>query len=348
MLQTFVRVAIPAEEKDIILKRFSRFATNTCYFYSYYFYLIAMGNTLSLPQLFKDGTAQGVAKVRHYESLIPPEQRLYHDPYAESMYDGSIVQSIMGSTNIDRVYGLFGMTGIYEVVSVRTKWLDEEIMLGTKPELSAKQLIILGAGYDTRGFRLDFPDEFVVYEVDQPEVQVKKLAKLNRVQQKEEDGRIASRMNSKVQFVSVNFNQDSLQEQLKSHAGFQTNQPTIVTLEGVSQYIPKSSTAQTLKDIKDIVAPGSILLITYVDQSVLENPDWVSRTIMAMSHLAGEPWISGFSPTEFADFLQECGYQVVSDTTIYDCNSKYLEPVQRKLADKHLFLMERFVVAKVL
>ena len=68
-------------------------------------------------------------------------------------------------------------------------------------------------------------------------------------------------MNSKVQFVSVNFNQDSLQEKLQNHPAFKANQQSIITLEGVTQYIPKTSTAQTLKDIKAIVATGSTLLI---------------------------------------------------------------------------------------
>ena len=49
---------------------------------------------------------------------------------------------------------------------------------------------------------------------------------------------------------------------------------------------------------------------------------------------------------EFAEFLKDCGYKVVSDTVVKDWNSKYLEPVQRGLDDKDQFTMERFVVAK--
>ena len=131
----------------------------------------------------KDGTAQGVAKVRHYEALHPPSQRLYHDPYAYAMYPGSIVQNWMGPATIDKLYGWMGMTGFQEMISVRTKWLDDQITTAIL-EGDPKTIIILGAGYDTRGFRMEFPEDFVVLEVDQPEVQTKKLAKLNWLIQK--------------------------------------------------------------------------------------------------------------------------------------------------------------------
>ena len=39
-------------------------------------------------------------------------------------------------------------------------------------------MVILGAGYDTRGFRMDLPDTFRVMEVDQPAVQTIKKKKL--------------------------------------------------------------------------------------------------------------------------------------------------------------------------
>ncbi|KAL7531188.1 hypothetical protein ACHAXR_003887 [Thalassiosira sp. AJA248-18] len=142
-----------------------------------------MGNSMAK----KDSTAQGVAKVRHYESLFPPEQQLYHDPYAYAMFPGSNIQQLMGPRTIDKLYRWMGMTGLCEMISIRTKWLDDQIAAAVRKNEKeehrhrAKQLLILGAGYDTRGFRLDLwndddNDDFRVVEVDQPEVQANKLA----------------------------------------------------------------------------------------------------------------------------------------------------------------------------
>ena len=157
-----------------------------------------------------------------------------------------------------------------------------------------------------------------------------------------------------VQFVPVNFNEDSIQEKLQSQSGFQSNQPSIMILEGVTQYIPKTSTADTLKKIKTIVAPGSILLITYVNQNVFDDPSQVASNpkvcerVVKLSGSVGEPWISGWGQEEFAAFLKECGrYDVISDTTTRDYNESYLGAVGRKLEEKDVVSIERFVMAKV-
>ena len=310
----------------------------------------------------KDGTAQGVAKVRHYEALHPPHQRLYYDPYAFAMYPGSFVQSWIGPTAIDTLYRWLGFTGLQEHLTIRTKWLDDMI-LEESNKSESKQLIILGAGYDTRGFRLDFPtkdrSDFMVWEVDQPEVQEKKISKLqwlvNNKYDDDNDKRIQDRINSMVHFMPVNFNKDSLEDKILSHPQFISNQHSIVTFEGVTQYIPKSSTADTLKKIKRIVSPGSIILMTYVDQNVFDNPSQVSydptvcQRIMKMASSVGEPWISGWSQSEFKEFMNECGYEVLSDTTTKDYHDEYLGSLEvRKMDPNDILSIERFVCAKVL
>lgn len=253
------------------------------------------------------------------------------------------------------------------MISIRTKWLDDRIMNAVNNKGGARQLVILGAGYDTRGFRLDLwrgdnnPDFASVIEVDQPEVQEKKVSNLRWLAKREESEQsttISDRMNSKkVQFLPVNFNTDDLQQKLASHEGFKSNVCSVITLEGVTQYIPKEATADTLKKLKGIVAQGSTLLITYVDRKKCFDDDddatntesTLPKPIRMVRYLAGkvgEPWISGWTSAEFGEFLEDCGYEVVSDTTQEDYNETYLKDVGRQLEEKDLLSMERFVVAK--
>eukprot|EP00984_Skeletonema_dohrnii_P038712 scaffold42259_cov200-Skeletonema_dohrnii-CCMP3373.AAC.1 len=124
-------------------------------------------------------------------------------------------------------------------------------------------------------------------------------------------------------------------------------------MEGVTQYIPKEATADTLKKMHNIVSVGSTLLITYVDQdcfgatSTPQSPLSIkTQNMMQLVSKVGEPWITGFTPTEFASFLNECGYQVQSDTTLSDYNEEYLGVVGRKLSEEEMICAERFVVAK--
>ena len=74
--------------------------------------------------------------------------------------------------------------------------LDTEVLSATDSEASpAKQLVILGAGYDTRGFRLIFcsgeseGDDCTVFEVDQPAVQEKKISKLDWLSKNDANGK---------------------------------------------------------------------------------------------------------------------------------------------------------------
>lgn len=315
--------------------------------------------------MHKDGTAQGVAKVRHQESLLPPKQQLYHDPYAYAMFPGSTVQKWIGPNMIDKIYGWMGLAGFTDMISIRTKWLDDQIIAAVVQNNEekeagerARQLIILGAGYDTRGFRLNLwenNNDVTVVEVDQPEVQKKKLANLEWLIQKDSENgeKIANRMKSKqVQFLPVNFNTDDLQQKLQSMERYNSNHCSIITMEGVTQYIPKESTADTLKKLKDIIGPGSTVLITYVDQKCFAEPDTLPKSfrwVQSMSAKVGEPWISGWSKEEFEEFVNECGYQVVSDTAPEDYNETVLKSVGRnKFDENELLSMERFVVAKIL
>ena len=243
------------------------------------------------------------------------------------------------------------------MISVRTKWLDEEIVSAVYDTVNpAKQLLILGAGYDTRGFRLDLwknSEDFTVIEVDQPEVQEHKLKKMLWLSNRgDEDGdRVADRMGTtKVQFLSVDFNTDDLEQKLLSHEGFKANACSVVLMEGVTQYIPKESTADTLRNLKEVVGPGSTLLITYVDQKCMGDTNTLPkqhRLIRSFSAKVGEPWISGWTREEFAKFMKVLGYEVLSDTTQEDYNETYLKDVGRQLQKEDLLNMERFVVAKM-
>lgn len=315
-----------------------------------------MGNALPKP---KDGTAQGVAKVRHHESLFPPERRLYHDPYAYAMFPGSIVQQWMGAKMIEDLYRWMGMAGISEMISIRTRWLDDRILDTVRKDDErerAKQLIILGAGYDTRGFRLDLwrsDEDFVVWEVDQPEVQEKKLANLRWLARKDANGdAVADRMDSrKVRFLPVDFNADDLRRKIEASEGFRPAARSVATLEGVTQYIPKESTADSLKKLRSVVAAGSTLLVTYVDQRLFgtdESLPAASKRVMDMAARFGEPWISAWSQEGFESFLKDCGYRVLSDTGPEDYNGTYLKSVDRMLDEQDVWVMERFVVAEAI
>ena len=347
-----------------------------------------------------DGTALGVAKIRHYESLHEPSSRLYHDPYAQYMYQGSFVQTWLGGRGTRRIYD-FLCQGLLEMITLRTKWFDDEIMKAIQiPQLpqrpttddnntdednnnnnytgagaGAEQMIILGAGYDTRGFRLTLPDTFRVIEIDQPDVQALKIKKLVTIAKI--DDKVLSRImktnntknNNIVQFIGIDFNKggnDSIiSDKLLSSNVFDKNKVTVVILEGVTQYIPKSSTADTLQQLHTILPANSILLISYVPQDTYDDPNKlcggggssskstfcvkkINLFLTSTNVFAGAPWITGWkTPTDFGFFLKELGYQLQSVSTIDMLNGKCLKPLNRHIKKEEMTPIEQYAVAIV-
>ena len=136
---------------------------------------------------------------------------------------------------------------------------------------------------------------------------------------------------------------------------------TVVLLEGVTQYLPKSATARTLKQLHELLPRGSVLLVSYVPQTVFDDDtDRVSRLVLKGASLVGEPWISVWTRQGFARFLlSKCGgYQVVSDSGVRELHEQYLTPLATREKDlphnrrsrnmrNQVPPIERYVVARV-
>jgi methyltransferase (TIGR00027 family) len=290
----------------------------------------------------KDGTAQGVAKQRCIETEAPPDKQVVTDPYAALFVKGSSIIKCLGhNTNMwlcDKI-----VPGMHEHLIARTRAIDE--LVKDKAANGATQYLILGAGYDMRAYRLELPSSLKVFEVDQQEVQDIKKSKIP-------SDLLAS---SSTAYVSVDFNTQTVTEQV-TKAGFQTGQPTIVTLEGVTQYVPKEAIAATLKEVGALCGPGSTIFVSYGVDAIetdppaicgqgYPNPEGKVQTLMKLASAVGEPWIAFYRPDEIKAVLSSCGFQVTSDTCFEDVNEKYFGSVGRKQPPEKTMNLERFAVA---
>ncbi|NND80107.1 MAG: class I SAM-dependent methyltransferase [Maribacter sp.] len=292
----------------------------------------------------KDGTAQGVAKQRLIETLAAPDKRIIYDPYADKFVLGASIIKLMGHRLSVWLTQKFA-PGFHEHLISRTRFIDELVQKSTANE--AEQYVILGAGYDLRAHRLGLPPALKIFEVDQPEVQLRKRSKLPRNLPNSEN----------VTYVSVNFNHQTLKNQLLN-GGFDPNKPTIFTLEGVSQYITKDAINFTIAELTDLTQTSSAtFFISYVDNLINENPKSCFgegypnaakkvETIKKLAAKVGEPWISFYSADEIERMLSKYGFSVIENKTLADLNAVYFSPVGRTLAEDQIFKLEHFVVAK--
>ena len=292
----------------------------------------------------KDGTAQGVAKQRLIESLAEPDQRIISDPYADRFVMGAGLIKLMGHKLSVRITQKFA-PGFHEHLISRTRFIDD--LIKNSATSGAEQYVILGAGYDLRAHRLELPSTLRIFEVDQLEVQARKRSKLPK-----------DLPNSgSVTYVSVDFNNQSLTEQLLA-AGFDQSKSTVFTLEGVSQYVTKEAVTSTIKELAVLTqGTSSTFFMSYVDKLLDTDPEACfgkgypkaakrAETIKSLSAKVGEPWISFYTAEEIEGLLSQNGFSVKENRSLADLNSVYFTPVGRTLPEDQIFKLEHFVVAK--
>lgn len=162
-------------------------------------------------------------------------------------------------------------------IVLRTRFFDDFLQRVTT-EHGIRQIVLLGAGLDTRAFRLTWPAHTRFFELDQPAV----IARKERILQDAEAVPACA-----LQCLGANLS-DPWQEILLQ-AGFDPEQPAGWLLEGFLFYLPNERITSILDAVSNLAAPGSWLGCDVINQAVLTSP-W-TRAWVDMQAAAGAPWI---------------------------------------------------------
>jgi methyltransferase (TIGR00027 family) len=185
----------------------------------------------------------------------------------------------------------------------RTVILDRALASSLPPaaSLPVEQLVILGAGLDSRAWRLDSLKDTVVFEVDFPSSQAYKRERAAAVPNKAKW----------VRFVAIDFERDQLAPLLRA-AGFDPTKPTFWLWEGVTMYLRPEAVSANLGAIAALSAPGSRITLTYLRKKKGRAP---RNFVLA---LIGEPLRSAFSPGEITDLAKSHGWNRIQDSNVQD------------------------------
>jgi methyltransferase (TIGR00027 family) len=279
-------------------------------------------------------TALGTAICRLIEQYQPEKTRLFYDPVAKELV-GRPIQvllkfAIMRDFTMKQTDAV--AKGIYGVQICRTRYIDDIVQAAISQGI--KQLAILGAGYDTRPYRLPEMESVKVFEVDLPTVQNDKKMKLQKH---------LGRLPDHVSFIPIDFDTQTL-ETVFSGTAFNPAKPAIFVWEGVTQYISEEAVRQTLAFVGKS-ASGSIIVLTYVLKSIIERRSDIPGAGHLMDTVAKQsPWIFGVEPSDISDFLKPYHLSLIEVVGSADYQEKYLKPVERNLV---VFEGERIVRAAV-
>jgi methyltransferase (TIGR00027 family) len=162
------------------------------------------------------------------------------------------------------------------------------------------QLVVLGAGNDTRSYRLPAETRVRCFEVDTAKTQTLKREMLG----------IAGVDTSRVTFVAADFmNKDWFEKLL--NAGFEPDKPSFFLWEGVTMYLDRGAVENTLRTIAG-TAVGSVVAFDYLTADFIESRSLYLRFARAALKATGEPWMFGIESTppareQVAAFLKSCG-----------------------------------------
>jgi methyltransferase (TIGR00027 family) len=189
------------------------------------------------------------------------------------------------------------------LMALRTTAIDTAVRKAITA--GARQLVILGAGYDGRAWRMRELTGVKVFEVDHPATQGDKRLRVTALPEP----------NGIVTFVPINFERDSLEGVLE-RAGHDKSVPTCWIWEGVVMYLTRAAMRGTLAAIARRSARGSTLIVNY------HAPH---RRFLAgiIFRLIGEPQISMWSPQEMAADLEAAGFIVREDSSMTDWNAAF-------------------------
>src|SRR5215469_14405358 len=189
--------------------------------------------------------------------------------------------------------------GLAWLMLVRTRFIDQLMERAIRSGVT--QLVILGGGFDTRAHR--FPEllkDAAVIEIDYGTTQEYKKQRL--------EGALGGSA-ANVVYASTDFARESLSGVLR-RAGFQPDRKTYYICEGVSMYVPEQGMKETLRAIAAESAPGSALLLEYLNRGGLELLVKYPTGMIKNAFEWGEPFVFGVPDGQDREFFLETGLEL--------------------------------------
>ena len=163
---------------------------------------------------------------------------------------------------------------------MRTRFFDDWALKAVN-ESGARQLVLLGAGMDTRAFRLPWPPGLRFFEIDAPELFAQKEARLRSAGVRVGIDRVV---------VEADLTSRSWVRSLL-RLGFDKDTPTVWLAEGLFQYLTPKDVKQILAGAASVSAPGSSLGAEIISEEYLRRPS--NRAALKARKERGTPWAFG-------------------------------------------------------
>ncbi|MGD9658824.1 MAG: class I SAM-dependent methyltransferase [Methylocystis sp.] len=243
------------------------------------------------------GTAFVVAEFRDDENK--ESQPLYHDPFVGLFLDEESKKAA------DRISQSF--PPIRNNVRLRTRYFDDRLrhQIGQ----GARQILILGAGLDTRAQRIS-AEGVAYFEIDAPETQAFKQA---RLQENDVDPNTI--------YIGADYVTDGMLELLRQ-SGLDFGLPTHVLWEGNTMYLDDGAVRRILSDLMGVMKRCSASF-DFFAEDVIRNQTGDPEITAVVERFAamGAPWTYGIN--DLCGLAADCGAKVIDRVTIADLHRTF-------------------------
>ncbi|WP_405954915.1 SAM-dependent methyltransferase [Streptomyces phaeochromogenes] len=209
--------------------------------------------------------------------------------------------------------------GMWASFLCRKRYIDDKLLEAVEAGIDAT--VILGAGLDTRAYRLPALAKTPVYEVDLPDNIKRKRTLLHKLYGKVPDG---------VTLVPVDFETQDLGSALVAQ-GYDNGAKTFFVWEAVTQYLTEDGVRKTF-DFLATAHPGSGLVFTHLRKDFLDGTAFYGAEALHQQYkVKRRLWHFGLNPEHIAAFLAEYGWRDVEQPSPQEFTTRYVQPAGRNL-----------------
>jgi methyltransferase (TIGR00027 family) len=268
------------------------------------------------------------------EQRFPKEQRIVDDGLSYRMLPtgGKVFVRLLGLRRLrDWVIRKADKSdpGIWGGLLCRKRYIDEALV---DASCSVEAVVNLGAGLDTRSFRVQALSDLPVWELDQQEIIAVREKRLRE---------IFVKLPENVKLVAIDFDHQDLGKVLASH-GYRLDKPTAFVWEGVTQYLAEQGVRKTFEFLAQ-AAIGSCLAFTYVRKDFLDGRAQYGWESGFKRFVTTNVWRFGMEPQAVPEFLREYGWRVMEDVGYEELATRYIAPAHRDFVTTPV---ERMLYAK--
>lgn len=260
--------------------------------------------------------AEVVASHRADESSKPADERICYDQYAVHFLSPKTLALLRDPIKLKTFNEQVGplARGVNNSMKVRSRYFDDFVNECINEGL--KQLVILGAGYDTRAYRIEGLKNVKVFELDHPNTQNFKIQKIKE---------IFGSIPDNVTYVPVDFEIQTINQKLFDE--YDSSKKTLFVMEGLIYYLSPKSVDKILSFIAENSGKGSTILFDYFDQCVVDETCEVGRIFRSYAELVGETLKFGIEEDIVEEFLLERGFSNIMNVNSEDYKKAYFHGI---------------------